>query len=73
VDVPGAATRLLNMGVPPYLISGGLAGVVAQRLVRRLCASCGGRTGVFQVLVMTDALRDEVVRGASSGPASEPR
>ena len=82
VDAPGAITRLLNMGVPPYLIAGGLAGVVAQRLVRRLCASCQGRdavgcgrcaegyrgrTGVFQVLVMTDALRDEVVRGASTG------
>ena len=82
VDAPGAVTRLLNMGVPPYLIAGGLAGVVAQRLVRRLCTSCQGRkaggcgrcvegyrgrTGVFQVLVMTDALRDEVVRGASTG------
>ena len=81
VAAPGAVTRLLNMGVPPYLIAGGLAGVVAQRLVRHLCASCQGReaggcgrcaegyrgrTGVFQVLVMTDALRDEVVRGAST-------
>jgi type IV pilus assembly protein PilB len=82
VDAPGAVTRLLNMGVPPFLVAGGLAGVVAQRLVRRVCAACGGRsatgcgrcqdgyrgrTGVFQVLVMTDALRDEVVRGASTG------
>jgi type II secretory ATPase GspE/PulE/Tfp pilus assembly ATPase PilB-like protein len=82
VDAPGAVTRLLNMGVPPYLVAGGLAGVVAQRLVRRVCTACGGRTasgcarctdgyrgrtGVFQVLVMTDALREEVVRGAATG------
>lgn len=82
VDAPGAITRLLNMGVPPYLVAGGLAGVVAQRLARRVCAGCRGRAasgcgrctdgyrgriGVFQVLVMTDALRDEVVRGASTG------
>jgi type IV pilus assembly protein PilB len=80
VDAPGAITRLLNMGVPPYLLAGGLAGVVAQRLVRRLCRTCGGRggegctdcpdgyrgrTGVFQLLSMTDALREGVVQGAS--------
>ena len=45
VDAPGAITRLLNMGVPPYLLVGGLAGVVAQRLVRRICRKCGGRKG----------------------------
>jgi general secretion pathway protein E len=82
VDAPGAITRLLNMGVPPYLLAGGLAGVVAQRLVRRLCSHCGGRdgtgcgvcpdgylgrTGVFQVLTITDALREEVMHGASLG------
>jgi general secretion pathway protein E len=77
-DAPGAITRLLNMGVPPFLVAGGLAGVVAQRLVRRLCATCRGRgcdacldghrgrTGVYQVLTLTDALRDEVSGGGSS-------
>ncbi len=77
-DAPGAVTRLLNMGVPPFLVAGGLAGVVAQRLVRRLCTGCRGRgcdgcvdgyrgrTGVFQVLTLTDALRDEVSGGGSS-------
>ncbi len=82
VDAPGAITRLLNMGVPPYLLAGGLAGVVAQRLVRRLCRRCGGRkgegcgecpdgyrgrTGIFQVLTMTDGLREHVADGASLG------
>ncbi|MBM4183364.1 MAG: type II secretion system protein GspE [Gemmatimonadetes bacterium] len=77
-DAPGAITRLLNMGVPPFLVAGGLAGVVAQRLVRRLCGTCRGRgcdacvggyrgrTGVYQVLTLTDALRDEVSGGGSS-------
>jgi type IV pilus assembly protein PilB len=81
VDAPGAVTRLLDMGVPPYLLAGGLAGVLAQRLVRKACPSCRGRgggecqacpdgfkgrTGVFQLLTMTDALREEVNRGAST-------
>jgi type IV pilus assembly protein PilB len=80
-DAPGAITRLLNMGVPPFLVAGGLAGVIAQRLVRKVCAGCqgrradgcgrcrdgySGRTGVFQVLVMTDAMRDEVTGGAAT-------
>ncbi len=36
----GAVTRLLDMGVEPYLLSNTLKGIVAQRLVRRLCPSC---------------------------------
>jgi len=39
-DAPGAVTRLLDLGVPPYLLSASLRGVIAQRLVRRICASC---------------------------------
>lgn len=40
-DAVGAVARLLDMGVPPYLLTGTLQGVLAQRLVRRVCASCG--------------------------------
>ena len=40
-DAAGAVTRLLDMGVEPYLVASSLVGVVAQRLVRRVCASCG--------------------------------
>ena len=36
-DAPSAITRLFDMGVPPFLVSGSLQGVVSQRLVRRLC------------------------------------
>ena len=80
-DAPGAITRLLHMGVPPHLVAGGLSGVVAQRLVRTFCRFCrgrdpeactrcsdgySGRTGVFQVLAMNDAIRDQIMRGAST-------
>ena len=80
-DAPGAITRLLHMGVPPHLVAGGLSGVVAQRLVRTFCRFCrgrdheactrcedgySGRTGVFQVLAMNDAIRDQIMCGASA-------
>ena len=39
-DAPTSVTRLIDMGVPPFLISSGLTGMVAQRLVRRLCPAC---------------------------------
>ncbi len=39
-DAPGAITRLLDMGVEPFLISSSLLGAMAQRLVRRLCPHC---------------------------------
>ncbi len=40
-DAASAIGRLLDLGVYPFLISGTLLGVVAQRLVRRVCTSCG--------------------------------
>jgi len=42
-DAPSAVTRLLDMGVPNFLIASALIGVVAQRLSRRLCTSCRGQ------------------------------
>ncbi len=39
-DAPSAVTRLINIGVQPYLVAAALRGVLAQRLVRRVCASC---------------------------------
>ena len=39
-DAPGAVTRLLDMGVEPYLVASSLIGAVAQRLVRRICPFC---------------------------------
>jgi type IV pilus assembly protein PilB len=39
-DAAGAVTRLLDMGVEPFLISSTLVGILAQRLIRRTCNSC---------------------------------
>jgi general secretion pathway protein E len=39
-DAPSAVTRLADMGIEPFLISSSLLGVLAQRLVRRLCTHC---------------------------------
>ncbi len=39
-SAPATVTRLMDMGVEPYLIAATLNGVIAQRLVRRLCAAC---------------------------------
>lgn len=39
-DAPSALTRLVDMGVPPYITGSSLLGVVAQRLARKLCVEC---------------------------------
>ena len=39
-DAPSAVTRLIDMGVEPFLLSSSLLGVLAQRLVRKLCPVC---------------------------------
>ncbi len=42
-DAVGAVTRLLDMGVEPFLVSSSLYGVLSQRLVRKICPECGGK------------------------------
>jgi type II secretory ATPase GspE/PulE/Tfp pilus assembly ATPase PilB-like protein len=39
-DAPSVVTRLMDIGTEPYVIAGALVGVIAQRLVRRLCVHC---------------------------------
>ncbi len=39
-DAPGALTRLVDMGIEPFLISSSVIGILAQRLVRKICPSC---------------------------------
>ena len=43
-DAPSAITRLTDLGIPPYLISSTLIGIVAQRLVRKICDNCKTNT-----------------------------
>lgn len=105
-DAPGAITRLVDLGVPEYLVAGVVEAVLAQRLVRRLCLECRhrvpappafartigtpdlehvwegrgcsacrntgfhGRTGIYEFLPMTPAIRDLVGRNP---PLSELR
>jgi len=65
-----AHTRLTDMGIEPFLLSSSLLGVLAQRLVRKICQSCQGpgceacggagyqgRTGIFELLTVDDSLR----------------
>lgn len=66
----GAITRLLDMGIEPYLLASCLRGVVAQRLVRRVCHKCeacgcedcfgtgySGRLAVQEVMTVNDEIR----------------
>jgi type IV pilus assembly protein PilB len=43
-DAPTALPRLIHLGAPPYLVASSLTGVMAQRLVRRLCERCKQQT-----------------------------
>ena len=106
-DAAGAITRMVDMGIKPYLTSSTVQGVLAQRLVRTICPSCRtgykpsdeevellslkasgpgekveiykgkgcpacsdtgfkGRIGIFELLTMTDAMREMVLNNASS-------
>ena len=77
-DASSAVTRLTDMGVEPFLLSSSLLGVLAQRLVRKLCVHChgagctecgqtgyAGRSGVFELLVTDDAIRAQIHNRAS--------
>ena len=39
-DAPGAITRLIDMGLEPFLLSASLEFILAQRLVRKICSNC---------------------------------
>ncbi len=48
-DAPGAITRLVDMGIEPFLVASAIELVIAQRLVRRLCVDCASRTPISPV------------------------
>lgn len=104
-DAPSAVTRLRDMGLPTFLITATVEGVLAQRLVRRICANCKeqymppeeklneiglttatagglafyrgkgcdickntgykGRMGIYELLIVTDELREMIVKESS--------
>jgi type IV pilus assembly protein PilB len=45
-DAPGALTRLVDMGIEPFLISNSVVGILAQRLVRLICTHCKKKTSI---------------------------
>lgn len=68
-DAPGAVLRLVDMGVERYLLASCLRGVLAQRLVRRLCQNCRRRSGDATAGRSTLA---SAIRKAAGGIAWEP-
>ncbi len=106
-DAPSTVTRLVDMGIAPFLISATLEAVVAQRLVRNICPDCRdsyqpddemllefgdqasrlrgstffygkgcaschhtghkGRTAIFEILRVDEAIRKAILDGLSSG------
>ena len=56
-DAPTAVSRLMELGVPAYLINATLLGVLAQRLVRTLCMACRQPDGEAQLQPLNDAVK----------------
>jgi len=109
MDAASAITRLIDVGVEPFLIASSVAGILAQRLVRKNCFKCiqeytpprkllnevglkdtnelkfyrgkgckdcgrsgyKSRTGVFEVVKMTDTIKEHIIGGASAGKIRE--
>jgi general secretion pathway protein E/type IV pilus assembly protein PilB len=103
-DAPSALTRLVDMGIEPYLAASSLETVIAQRLVRLICPHCMeqltaaevrplaerfgeilpprlykgqgcrqcqgtgylGRVGIFEIMIVTDAIRSLILKNASA-------
>jgi general secretion pathway protein E len=51
-DAPGAITRLVDMGIEPFLVASAIELVIAQRLVRRLCAECSRPAPIAKVKLL---------------------
>jgi type II secretory ATPase GspE/PulE/Tfp pilus assembly ATPase PilB-like protein len=110
-DAASAATRLLDMDIQPYLIASSIIGVLAQRLIRRICPRCReecqptaaeldqlnisaeqasrlsfhrgrgcehcrntgyhGRSGIYELMRMTNTVRDLVTHKATAADIRE--
>ncbi|MCK6475828.1 MAG: Flp pilus assembly complex ATPase component TadA [Phycisphaerales bacterium] len=66
-DAPGAVSRLHDMGIEPYLLSGSLNGVVAQRLARTICPSCATKYYPSERVLDDAGLADKVGRPFRKG------
>ena len=83
-NAAGAVARLIDMGIEPFLISSSLIGVLAQRLVRRLCTECAGkgcpkcrqtgyktRTGIYELMTINEKIRQQIINRSSSDVISQ--
>jgi type IV pilus assembly protein PilB len=64
-DAPSTVSRLLNMGVEPFLVTGALNLVLAQRLARRICADCKTATTVPVETLREVGFSEEQIRSAT--------
>ena len=79
-DAGGCVTRLLDMGIEPYLVASSMECAIAQRLVRLVCAGCHGagcrgcrqtgykgRTAISEFLLLDEEIRQLILRRVSAG------
>ena len=59
-DAPGAPTRLVDMGIEPYLVASSLEAVLAQRLVRLICLNCKEQMPAVETEVLRKEYGDEI-------------
>ena len=64
-DAPSVVTRLVDLGIEPFLLSATLEGVIAQRLVRKICSECKVQYTPEPAELMEVGLRPESVQGRS--------
>ena len=64
-DAPSAITRMIDMGVPGYLVASSVVAIVAQRLVRTICPKCKGRHTPSEEIIKQVGLTPEQLEGAS--------
>jgi type II secretory ATPase GspE/PulE/Tfp pilus assembly ATPase PilB-like protein len=60
-DAVGVVFRLLDLGVDPFMVASSLAGIVSQRMVRRVCAECAHpvKVSLLEQMIYTKEARDE--------------
>ena len=62
-DAPSSIARLLDLGLEPFLVTASLEGVIAQRLVRKICLNCKAEYKPTEEQFMELELRPEDVAG----------
>lgn len=64
-DAPSAITRLVDMGIEPYLLSSSMVGVLAQRLVRTICPACKEVDSPSLAEIQELGVSEELIEGAT--------